>query len=1052
MMNHKFSKAKIIAATVVSVFLVASVGAATFIASAASKKKTGKAAATIAASSLWDGNGCFEFTDNKEIPDYAKYGYYFDKTNYEYLPVNASDEDLHLEDWERYGLGCATGGGTMYYNNVVDIRNYTQSDELITFMMTPDVQGEYETGKFTFTLTDEEDPSQFLSFSLVKGNFNWSNFSMTNSSTTISSDNKNNSSVDVFLLWSHLNGVTYCSWNSKVQFLRNGYSSFSYDYKENTLYYSDFKGDVTKLFKFDDEMNSVGPENGWKGFTSGRVRMSITVGEMQTSKANFVILGAFNQKMNGEKLTDKAAPELSLEKVADVPPYAMVGGKYKVFDCKALDVVDGEVEYGVSITDPSGTEISPVDGAIATDMVGEYKIKYVAEDGSGNKSEKIKTVKCLAKADFPPLTITLTDEDDKSDLKVGYPIVLPKAEYGGGSGDLKTSVSVTALSLGVEINTEYGEFTPELPDVYVITYEVKGYIGDTATKTVRYTVSVSEQPVLKGEIQKIRKFYRKASNFISGSDREMTYDMPSPKVYDYRSPENGIKTAKYEIIASGNGRKQVISDGTFKPEAAFGDSITITYYSFFEDTPNEKYKIFEYTVPVEEKMNSAVSNLFDYSEEDVDVTVNSSSDKFGYIRFDTKDGVQCDEVAFTYALPLGDSNVSMSYRIMDYSIEDGVLMTNDLFVKHGVKDSETGKSDFRNYKFNYGGVKVELRDGEDASIGFDYTINRYYPSRWGNQTDMAYSNQRLIVESGGKKSIVDEYFDFYNFVYGAGGYKSVFKQGTPVKITYKDGGLYDTGGKFLMNVETGIDGKKFEGFPSHKVYMTVKLTEVTGKVGINLTTVGLTSMTTTYVNGEAAGFKDTETPKIVLADDLKLKYLMGDTVNVPFAYAYDDLSSHLDVKVTVYDPDYNVIDGLNDVPVRKGLSFKIQKPDYYTITYTTTDASGREGRLVISAKAIDNSPPTVFVVKDEALRVKAGQRVAIPEVQILDDVDDAEKLEVYYLLIDSDYGQRFIGKQNEYEPIEDFVSPSKKGRYTLRIVAEDTSHNKGFADITVIVE
>lgn len=1014
-------------------------GAAASVAIAEAKQNTVErekiTAEPLKASDLWKGNDV-SFANHAEIPDYAKYGLFYNKQTQAYQWVNSSDEDLHLSDRERYGLKVTSKGGSIEFVNTVDLTNYTKGDELLSIMPTPLTQGTKDYNVLKFTLTDAEDPNSYFSFALSGEGFNQScGWEVENPAVSASNRNSAGTSIDGFRLWSRLNGYTYMGDNTATTVKRYTPYTFSYDYKENTLYFSQPDGDrFYKIVDFDD-VQSVGAGNTWNGFTSGKVRLSITVDELTTAQVSYMILGAFNHKMGGEIIEDADAPSLYADRLALDAPLAEVGSAYKLFACEAYDVAEGELPVQKQVLAADGTEIEVINGAFTPGIAGKYKIIYTAKDGSGNAAKKTVEIRCeqtlpILKIDFDGETETLRD--------AGEEIKIPTAIITGGSGNYALKTKVLRLDSLQEISLDAGKFTPYYAGEYEAVYEAEDYIGNVAQKSVVYRVANNFKPILRGEIQKLKKL-----------NCGVAVDIPLPEVYDYSDPLGGSKKAAYKITATGSsGKVADVTSGVYTFDKDFGASVTFEYEMFIEGHEAQKIESAPYTVELIENMTSAVENLFAFNRDVYNVTVNGKGE-VAYIRFDSKDGVS-DAEGITYAYPFSESNIKLDYSICDYSLPEGTTaITNEEYNAHWL----SGR-----WKMNYQNVKIEIRDSENAAIGFDYTLSRYIHPRYSRESENGHNNQRLLLNIGNESLLLDgtnDYFDFYRLGAWSNDHKTreaTYRKATaPISISYSDGKLYNSLGNYITTVKTGIDGKPFNGFPSHKAYMTIKLEGVSGKVGISLSAAASFPLYTRYKESGETYFKNWQEPKIRLISGVNATYLLGETVKIPNAYAYYETASHLSVTFSVEDPDGNIVGEYNELPVGDGYSFIIDKRGTYVIYYQAKDPySGSTGSNAVEITVEDNGLPTVLIDGETSIRVKAGESVALPDAIMQDDISDPEDIEVYVLLDDGNYGLKLIGKKDE--KLKSFIAPTKKGKYKIRYVAVDSSSNLGYAEITLIVE
>lgn len=923
-----------------------------------------------------------EFVDNKKIPDYMIYDKYYDAETKRFVTATKDSKDLGLEENEMYGLGVNLTASEVKYNNVVDISQFSQQTPLFKIAITPVTPGSGETTQLAITLRDAEQPDthnltiiyEDRTTSLGYNNF-W--IRIHTDETLLASPTSYQRSRHIYH-GINLDGTTWDTTSHTGVLgdkVRHTYLAWAYDYEQDYLYLRNHYGSYTNFGR----VSEINPN--FKGFPSGKVTFSVRATALQAASANAIILNAFGQDMMGETIKDTTAPSLKFEEHAKVLPNAVVGLNYPVFQCESNDVVDGKITPVITVKDESGSTVRVRQGKFIPTSAGKYTIHYQATDKAGNKAEKSFTI--TAQESVPKINI-VTDASQESKLfNVGTTITVPQMSSSGGLGRLTNVTKVERLGGEEILLAEDNTFVPIYAGKYVITYTATDYIGNQETKTMIYTVQNNGKAVFST----IQKLKRLVHNY--------PVKVPVPTVNDYSDPSMGLKKGIVEIkaySADGTYSETIPANGIFTPDyTKFGNSVKFVYTIYCQGKEAQAHELF-YTVELFEKL-SVTQDLFVYDEEQFDTVVNANGEG-GIITFKSKEGI-ITNMPITYFNPISDNNLVAKLNVpVGYQSFDKIV--------------------------------CELRDSENADIGFNYTISR-------NGLDALYLN----IE-GNSYSMTTS----FNKLNDAG--KEV-SPSYPIAVTYRDGVL-SFNDKALYTPTKNFDGTTFKGFTSGKAYMTYYFEGITGATGISFIDVGSTGMTTSYKNGEPY-FKDIIAPKFTI-DELDYIYSIGDIVNIPVVDVYDDVTNYLEVTLTIRTPSGIYL--YKEAPLTEGIQVKIEEYGNYTLLYETYDAGGKKGRLQRNFSAVDTTEPTIILESYAVIECQKGATVLIPKCVLQDDKDKAPRL--FLFLIHPGMVAEELGEVTEETPITSFIAPNKSGTYLLRYMVLDSNNNVTIQNVKVIVK
>ncbi len=231
---------------------------------------------------------------------------------------------------------------------------------------------------------------------------------------------------------------------------------------------------------------------------------------------------------------------------------------------------------------------------------------------------------------------------------------------------------------------------------------------------------------------------------------------------------------------------------------------------------------------------------------------------------------------------------------------------------------------------------------------------------------------------------------------------------------------------YTIHLATCENGQSFTGFPSSAIHLTMT---ITGKAGA---TFSLLSM-----NAQRFGkaFQtDRVEPMICMPTDLT-KAMYRSEITIPAAAAYDVLSDHADLKLTVKTPEGESAKDtsgnlLEDVDGTKEYQIKISEYGQYRISYIASDGENDTRPLGYRISVLDTGAPEIELNGEIDDTVTVGDTVVLPEIQ----AKDAAKSECT-TWVNVTHPSGYITCET------DTFVPAEEGSYELRFYASDEYGN-----------
>lgn len=199
---------------------------------------------------------------------------------------------------------------------------------------------------------------------------------------------------------------------------------------------------------------------------------------------------------------------------------------------------------------------------------------------------------------------------------------------------------------------------------------------------------------------------------------------------------------------------------------------------------------------------------------------------------------------------------------------------------------------------------------------------------------------------------------------------------------------FGDGMSLTIPVMETVDGEGFAGFTSQRANLTIRLYGEPGSV-FRLKSINQQRMGSKYA-------EDTTAPLVSIVNPLNY-VVKGAEVTLPTAFATDVLAENAAVKMSVLDPDGEVVsttDGteLTNVTPDKEYIIRIEKYGTYRIEYKATDGTNETRSVVSRVNVVDDTAPEQKLAKAIPVSCKTGEKLVFPEVTCSDNISAAENI------------------------------------------------------------
>lgn len=605
------------------------------------------------------------------------------------------------------------------YNEAIDLSELKKDTPLLNIEFNPNSIGTADAVTVNVRFTDLYDENNYVTVKMKKaggdgvvylsaGAANQSSVGVENwedpSKTTIYSNSKYGTPV-------------YCSMVGMPVSSLDEQLKLYFDYEEKAFYADRevYSGGKNRMVADLDDVTYFGSEL-WEGFTTGEVKMTVFAESYQASSCNFII-AQINGQSDFEETGDVEAPKIALDTAYDVNalPSALVGKEYKIFNAKAFDKYDGQLEVTSSVYSKyyseSPVKVSVADGVFTPYKEGVYVIEYTATDCSGNvATECVKVNAVKGEGLQAELKDVVTETDTGVVVKV-----MSGIDYRDNSGNVSYSVKAKNKSTDeeVKIDNDTMEFIPMSDGDWEVNVTIKDYVSNVS-KNFTVKANHTDQPQVFDTVA-VPKY------FIQGA----TYEMSGLSGYDFSSGK-GVKKDMDIFVTESDGTEKKLDGKEYTPE--HNGTVTITYRLTIDDKVCEKV----YTAVV---MDVGYTGSLDLSRFFVTTEGSATSEssatcvtytmqkdtKFDFINF-----VQVKKLTFSFQV--GEKN--QYNRIHLY-----------------LTDTVTGKMVKLSYRRTEEGSAFSVNDGVEFALAASFDgMDRNFSLEFNNDTFIATANSTVSVK------------------------------------------------------------------------------------------------------------------------------------------------------------------------------------------------------------------------------------------------------------------------------------------------------------------
>ena len=247
--------------------------------------------------------------------------------------------------------------------------------------------------------------------------------------------------------------------------------------------------------------------NTWNGFESGKFYMSIIPSSFTNATGRLLIKSVGKYLLNSEILTDDEAPTINVDTIGyDIYslPHPVVGKAYPVFSSEVHDNYDSNLEAKVSVSYRDTTNNKDIDVPISDNKFlanksGTYKIKYEAQDRSGNVSNVI-TLNATTVNSVDDIVLHLANTE--TTIGSYSEVVLPTASdvtATGGTGSVSIERKLYDPK-GNRISLSGNTFKPTMVGDYMLKFKGTDYIGNSSQLIYRIHSLALTTPVFIDEV------------------------------------------------------------------------------------------------------------------------------------------------------------------------------------------------------------------------------------------------------------------------------------------------------------------------------------------------------------------------------------------------------------------------------------------------------------------------------------------------------------------------------------------------------------------------
>lgn len=863
------------------------------------------------------------------------------------------------------------------FNQVIDVSKLTKNDYICKFYVTPLEKGKPEASNMYIKLTDIYDAENYvlINYSMRISEMGWSSNYIYANAGANGQDMVGYEWRDATHYTEHRNSwAGLRSWVSytgeskappevannpqlveELSKFENNYDYLTMDYANRTLHAKSqsYWRDYTMIVDLDDP-ETYG-SNCWGGFTTGEVRMSVYFENYVGASANIFITEIAGYDLTRFNFKDDVAPIIEINYdgyTQETLPVAFVGKPYKLFDGRAIDNLDENVQLKTRVYynyySNARTQCYIKDGRFTPKRAGTYTVVYSATDVLGNEAVETVNINCVDSEN----TVKLTIDGEGKTLNIGESVRLNGYSVSDNNG--RYTVSVEAVlknnnNVRNEIDLDTLTFKPTHLGEYEVRYTVSDYTH-TFTAIDLVTVNKVNIPILDTYsqfpaymIKGCQYTFEKATAFDYSGESVVEISADYYVIEDNGTPKKAenntfIVSASetVEVLCRANNKNGEMSETVAViPVVDVNYGATLQMANYFQGAgfvPSATEQSITYTRLFDgeaetglEFINRVLINQFMFTTSFPEDCTNF--DTFDLYLTDDDDETNVLKVSFQF----GDDK-RISFWVNDFTqkvyrvgyVGDTANLnfyyqksTNSLLINNNltVKLNETGL--FSGFKGGFASFKV-MFTGVSGKVGcaVSYVCNQPFNNGIDTVKPVIYVAEKMpnLVEINQEFTIKQAYaFDLLD---------------SAATLTVK---LMTNNGNYVSSV----DGVVLDGTQNPNRDYTVKLSDY-GRYALHYISVDCTG--NRYDVQNLITVKDSVGPVITLDKDYRTQGSVGDTIAVAKMQASDNVDDTVTLLCYVIAPDGKMISvdlngsfTANDKGTYKVYAYAVDKSENVTI-------------------------------------------------------------------------------------------------------------------------
>lgn len=374
---------------------------------------------------------------------------------------------------------------TVRLNGVIDLNRLAGNESFAEFEFKPSQEGNLDFRYIYVTLSDSQNPSVYVKIrlNLTQEGTNSDGSYIYKVYASAMPDN-----ADTYIgvhsnFGTENESIAKGSWGARTLIdpsVNGSVAKLSYDVTTNIVYINYTTADTPNLPIVDlDSLRYF--DKKWNGFASGKVNVSISVGEIVSSNAVFSI-----NKLGGKSSDDETV--INIAEGYNNYPFAKVGDPFKLLDAVATTANGREFPVEVSVVFANDKSIDlATDGKYFVPFAeGQYCVVYSVKDIDGKTITKTMTVDAVK--DLPKAKVNF---DLPEKIVVGDDLDLTRYTISNANGNAEVKIYVEYNGEKTEVKDKYAVLKS---GDYALIFEVKDYNDRLSETTITFTCESNDKP------------------------------------------------------------------------------------------------------------------------------------------------------------------------------------------------------------------------------------------------------------------------------------------------------------------------------------------------------------------------------------------------------------------------------------------------------------------------------------------------------------------------------------------------------------------------------